>query len=375
MSWVDPLVLLWVGLSALLGYQRGFAAQAFSLVGLVLGALAGSRIAPLLVGSGSEWVPFASLAGAVLGAIVLQTAAGLLGGRLRRLLPRGAPRLADSVGGIVIGAAVGVAIAWLAAAAALQVQGSGLRHTVRDSPILTGLVEAVPPRSVLRTLARFDPLPLIAASPGIELPPPDGSVLESPVARRAGGSVVKVLSVACGTGVQGSGWVIARELVATNAHVVAGEDETRVVVPNGQILDAELVYVDAADDVALLAVDGMLARPLRLAGEPEAGEEAVILGYPGDGPLVASPATAGVPTKVFAPGAYGGRVRLRTVVPLRAEVERGASGGPVVDAAGRVLAMVFAAAKIGGGGYGIPVSELEQALEAGSGPVDAGPCP
>ena len=96
MSWVDPLVLLWVGLSALLGYQRGFAAQAFSLVGLVLGALAGSRIAPLLVGSGSEWVPFASLAGAVLGAIVLQTAAGLLGGRLRRLLPRGAPRLAGS---------------------------------------------------------------------------------------------------------------------------------------------------------------------------------------------------------------------------------------------------------------------------------------
>ena len=245
---------------------------------------------------------------------------------------------------------------------------------MRDSPILTGLVEAVPPRSVLRTLARFDPLPLIAASPGIELPPPDGSVLESPVARRAGGSVVKVLSVACGTGVQGSGWVIARELVATNAHVVAGEDETRVVVPNGQILDAELVYVDAADDVALLAVDGMLARPLRLAGEPEAGEEAVILGYPGDGPLVASPATAGVPTKVFAPGAYGGRVRLRTVVPLRAEVERGASGGPVVDAAGRVLAMVFAAAKIGGG-YGIPVSELELAAGAGPGRGAGGPGP
>jgi len=375
LSWVDPLVLLWVALSALLGYQRGFAAQAFSLVGLVLGALAGSRIAPLLVGVGSEWVPFASLAGAVLGAIALQTAAGLLGGRLRRLLPRGGPRLADSVGGTVLGAAVGVAVAWLAAAAALQVQGSGLRHTVRDSPILTGLVEVVPPRSVLRTLARFDPLPLIAASPGVELPPPDGSVLDSPVARRAGASVVKVLTVACGTGVQGSGWVIGRELVVTNAHVVAGEDETRVVVPNGQFLEAELVYVDAADDVALLAVDGMLARPLRLADGREAGEEAVILGYPGDGPLIASPATAGVPTKVFAPGAYGGRVRLRTVVPLRGEVERGASGGPVVDAAGRVLAMVFAAAKAGDGGYGIPVSELEQALEATPGPVDAGPCP
>lgn len=375
MSWVDPLVLLWVALSALLGYQRGFAAQAFSLAGLVLGAFAGSRIAPLLVGDGSEWVPFASLAGAVAGAVVLQTAAGVLGSRLRRLLPRGGPRLADSIGGIVVGAAVGVAVAWLAAAAALQVQGSGLRHTVRESPILTGLVEAVPPRSVLRTLARLDPLPLIAASPGIELPPPDGSVLESPVARRAGASVVKVLSVACATGVQGSGWVIARELVATNAHVVAGQDRTRIVAPNGQVLDAELVYVDAADDVALLAVDGLLTRPLRLEDEPAGGEEAVLLGYPGDGPLVATAATVGVPTKVFAPGAYGGRVRLRTVVPLRADVERGASGGPVVDSAGRVVAMVFAAAKTGGGGYGVPVSELETALEAEPGPVDAGPCP
>ncbi|MCC6224505.1 MAG: MarP family serine protease [Thermoleophilia bacterium] len=375
MSWVDPLVLLWVALSALLGYQRGFAAQTSSLVGLVLGAFTGSRIAPLLVGGGSEWVPFASLAGAVVGAVVLQTVAGMLGGRLRRLLPRGGPRLADSIGGIVVGAAVGVAVAWLAAAAALQAQGSGLRHTVRESPILTGLVEAVPPRSVLRTLARLDPLPLIAASPGIELPPPDGSVLDSPVARRAGASVVKVLSVACSTGVQGSGWAIARELVATNAHVVAGQDRTRIVAPNGQVLDAELVYVDAADDVALLAVDGLLTKPLRLENEPAGGEEAVLLGYPGDGPLVAAAATVGVPTKVFAPGAYGGRVRLRTVVPLRADVERGASGGPVIDGAGRVVAMVFAAAKTGGGGYGIPVSELADALEAEPGPVDAGPCP
>jgi len=37
--------------------------------------------------------------------------------------------------------------------------------------------------------------------------------------------------------------------------------------------------------------------------------------------------------------------------------------------------MVFAAAKVGGGGYGIPVFELEQALEATPGPMDAGPCP
>jgi S1-C subfamily serine protease len=370
-------VLLWVALSALVGYQRGLTAQTLSLVGLGLGALVGSRLAPLLLpeGSSSPWVPLASLAGAVVGALVLQAGAVFLGSRLRGILLHGPFRLLDSAGGVLVGAVVGVAVAWLAAVAALQVQGSSLRGTVQDSAILSGLVEAVPPRAVLSTLARIDPLPLIAAPPDLKLPPPDGSVLESPVTRKVGRSVVKILSSACGAGVQGSGWVVRPELVVTNAHVIAGADETRVASPAGRVVAATIVYVDTGDDVALLRAPGLAVPKLEVADEQPSGDEVVLLGYPHDGPLTATAATAGTPQKVVAPDAYGDDLRLRTVVPLHGRVQRGDSGGPVVNAEGEVVGMMFASSKEGGSGFGVPTGEVRNALRARHDrPVSPGPC-
>jgi len=376
LTWVDSLVLIWVALSALLGYQRGLAAQSLSLAGLALGALAGSRIAPLLLSGGhrSPWVPLASLIGALVGALLLHTLASFLGSAIRRVLMHGPLRVVDSLGGVVAGAALGLAVAWLAAAAALQVQGSTLRRTVQGSPILSTLVDAVPPRSVLKTLAQIDPLPLIAAPPDLQLPEPDGSVLRSSVPAAAGPSVVKILSVACGVGIQGSGWVVDRGLVATNTHVIAGGKGTKIAAQNGQVVSAVPVYVDAVNDVALLAVSGLRAPPLEAAAKPADEEEVVLLGYPGDGPLTAAKATAGLPTKVVAPDAYGRHHRLRTVVPLRGRVERGDSGGPVVNARGRVVAMMFAATTLGEGGFGVPVEEVLKGLESPLERVSSGPC-
>jgi S1-C subfamily serine protease len=375
-SWVDLLVLAWVAVSGLIGFQRGLVAQLLSLLGLALGALAGSRLAPYLLADGrdSPWVPFASLIGAVVGAVVFQAAAVLFAGRLRAVVVRGPFRLADSLGGVALGLAVALAVAWLAAVAALQVPGSSIRRAARDSAILSGLVDAVPPRTVLRTLARFDPLPLIAAPPDLRLPQPDGSLLHARGTEAAAASVVRILSIACGTGVQGSGWVVSRGLVATNAHVIAGAEQTQVAAPSGQVVQARPVYVDAKDDVALLAVTGLRLRSLRVAGELPSEDEVVLLGYPHDGPLTGTAGTAGKPVKVFAPDAYGGRPRLRTVVPLRGVVERGDSGGPVVNADGEVVAMMFAATRNGEGGFGVPVAEVEAGLGAGARPVSPGPC-
>ena len=319
-------------------------------------------------------MPFASLLGAVVSAIVLQVGAAFLGSRVRGAVVRGPFRLPDSVGGVLIGATAGLAIAWLASVAALQVQGSQLRSTVQDSMILSTLVEAVPPRTVLQALARFDPLPLIAAPPDIRLPPPDGRVLQSPVTTAAAASVVKVESIACGSGVQGTGWVIDPGIVATNAHVVAGAEETEVASQNGQVVRATLVYGDRRNDVALLAAPELEAPPLEVAEELPGTEEVVLLGYPRDGPLTATAGTAGTPVKVFAPDAYGRQPRLRTVVPLRGEVQRGDSGGPVINESGQVVAMMFAATKSGGGGFGVPVSEVPRGLEPPPEPVPSGPC-
>ena len=100
----------------------------------------------------------------------------------------------------------------------------------------------------------------------------------------------------------------------------------------------------------------------------------MLLGYPRDGRLTASAGTAGAPRSVLAPDAYGRGVRLRMVVPLRGRVERGGSGGPVVDGRGEVLAMMFGGERTGRGGYAVPVDLVLRGLRRPLRPVSAGPC-
>ena len=371
---VDILVVLWVALFALQGAYRGLVAQALSLVGLAIGALAGSWIAPKLLSEGSSWVSIASLLGAIVGAALLGAASATLAETPRRFLAfRPGLRAADSVGGGIIGAALGLALAWLVAVVLVQQPSLGFRQDVRGSTILPQLMRAVPPDRVLHALARFDPFPELTLSGG-RLPPPDPSVLQTPGAKAASGSVVKIYGTACGLGIQGSGWVVRRDLIATNAHVIAGEHDTNILAPNGQSLSARVVYVDTQNDVAILRVDGLRTPPLAISGSEDYPRPVAILGYPRDGALVGIAATAGAPRTVIAPNAYGRHVGPRNVVPLRGRVEPGESGGPVVDSGGGVVAMIFGGAKNGGNGFAVPVSVVGDALPRATRPVSSGPC-
>jgi S1-C subfamily serine protease len=371
---VDVLVLLGVALLAVLGSVRGLAAQVLSLGGLAVGALAGSLLAPHLLADNSPWTPLAGLIGAAVGAFALGAFGAAIAGPVQVFLA-GRPPLAliDKVGGILVGGLVGLAIGWLIAVLALQQPALGLRREVRDSVILARLVSAVPPDAVLQALNRFDPLPLL---PGVgrDLPKPDPSVLRSPAARAAANGVVKIQGTSCGVSVQGSGWVLRRGLVATNAHVIAGEDDTRVLALNGQGLSAVPVYVDATNDVALLRVRGLATVPLVADSDVDLPRSVALLGYPRNGPIDATAGTAGDPRTVLAPDAYGRRVRPRVVVPIRGRVQPGESGGPVVDRRGRVVAMIFGGTHSGRSGYGVPVDFVLRALADRLGPVDPGPC-
>jgi S1-C subfamily serine protease len=372
---VDLVVLVWVGLVALQGAARGLSTQVVSLVGLAVGGLAGSRIAPMFLEAGAEspWLPVTALAGAAVGAILFQFVVTSLVSRLGLFLP--APvRLIDSVGGALFGAVVGLAIVWLVGVVALQQPSLGLRKQVQRSEVLPRLVEAVPPRTVLHALGRFDPLPLIDAIPGESLPPPDPSVARSPGARLAARAVVKVLGTACGLGLEGSGWVVGPSLVATNVHVIAGERDTHVLVPDGRDLRARPVYLDALNDVALLRVPSLGVVPLRTAPPAGGSRPVALLGYPENGPLVSVSGTAGSPRRIVGSDAYGRGPRLRLVVPLRGTIRRGDSGGPAVDSRGRVVAMMFAATRNGRGGLGVPVDFVAQAVRERLRPVSSGPC-
>jgi S1-C subfamily serine protease len=370
----DILLVVWVAIFAIQGAYRGLVAQALSLVGFGIGALAGSWVAPQVLSDNSPWVAFASLAGAVIGASLLGAASTTLAESPRRFLAfRPGLRTLDGIGGAVLGGGLGLALAWLIAVVALHQPSLGLRGDIRDSAILPKLMRAVPPDRVLRALNRFDPFPQLAVG-GAPLPPPDPSVLQSPGAKAAAGSVVKIHGTACGLGTQGSGWVVRRFLVATNAHVIAGERETTVLAPNGQTLSAEPVYVDPRNDVALLRVPSLELAPLALDRTGDFPLQVVILGYPRDGALTGTAATAGAPRSVLAPDAYDRRVGARTIVPLRGKVQPGESGGPVVDPRGSVVAMIFAGAKKGANGYSVPVDLVLRGLHSTTRRVSSGPC-
>lgn len=378
MTVLDYIVIAWIVLWAVLGAGRGLVEQVLSLTGLVVGALAGSRIAPALLPGGREslWLPLVALGGALVGAVVAQALLLTLARPVRRWVADGPARTVDRGGGIVIGALGGLALAWLLAAVVVFQPAGGelaLRDDVHESRILSTALRLVPPGDVLGALARIDAFPIIPL-PAAALPEPDPSVARSPGAQAARRSVVQLRGSACGLIKQGSGWVAGDDLVVTNAHVIAGEDDTRVTIAGGPSLAAEPVYVDGTNDVAVLRVDGLDLPALELGDAPRGAESVTLLGYPDGGPLTARAGTASAPRTAVTTDAYGNGGTVRSIIVTRGTLGPGSSGGPIVDADGEVVAMIFGGSEDGASGAAVPPSALRSALGARLRPVSSGPC-
>ena len=376
MTPVDWVALGLVLLAALGGAVQGFVWSGLSLAGLLAGAFLGGRLAPLVLanGSSSHYAPVVALIAAVTLAVAFEVLGSTIGGVIRSRQRTRGVRALDSFGGVFAGALIGLGMVWVLGAMALQLPGQAdLRRAVQRSYVIQQLNDIVPPRQLLNALARVDPFPTFAGPP-VPAEPPDPAVLRTPGVRAAAPSVVRVLGTACGLGVEGSGWVAGPELVVTAAHVVAGEEDTSVSTVGGVSLAAAVVVFDPHDDIAVLQVPGLDADPLRLV-DPEGGTPVAIVGYPLNGPLDATAGRIGKTASVFAQDAYGRGPTRRLVTSLAGSVEHGNSGGPAVDARGRVQSTVFAARSTGDGGYGVPASVVREDLAgAGGGPVSTGPC-
>jgi S1-C subfamily serine protease len=375
---LDWAILAFTFALALWGYRQGLIVGALTLVGFFAGAFVGSRVGPLLLSKGAD-SPYAPLCGALgallAGAVMAVTLESYALGLRERLLRRSFLRTADGAGGAALIASVALGLAWVFGAVLLHAPSTErLRADIQQSLILRSLNDVLPPTGpLLNALNRVDPAPTVLG-PAAPVSPPDQAIASDPDVLRAGSSVVRVLSTACGLGIEGSGWAVEPEIVVTNAHVVAGADDTTVTTQDGAQLDATPIYYEPRLDLALLRVGAALPT-LPISSERREGEDAAVLGYPENGPYSLAPARIGETRATISEDSYGNGPVERTITAVSGNVRSGNSGGPLVDPAGDVVGTVFAATTSGPqGGFAIPAEQVREALRRTSDEVGTGAC-
>jgi S1-C subfamily serine protease len=341
------------------GFRQGLLVGAASLIGFIGGALIGTSIAGPVAGLVTSG-PARSLAGlltVLVVATVLQELlayAAAIGRRALRLSPL---RALDSVFGTVLSVAAVVFVAWLLGLAAINSPFTGLARQVRHSRILTAVDGLVPNRvylafsSFLRAVETRDLPPVFAGLNPPLAPPvaaPASGAVPARVIRADAPSIVKIVAAEpqCGQQSEGSGFVYAPGHVLTNAHVVAGARSVRIVSDGSGAsvgLSARVVLFDPDTDVAVLDVPGLARASLAFHAPVAAGAPAEVIGYPQDGPF--TPVAARVATRqlITGPNIYSDATVTRQIYVLRATVQPGNSGGPLLAPDGKVDGVVFAA--------------------------------
>lgn len=133
----------------------------------------------------------------------------------------------------------------------------------------------------------------------------------------------------------GSGVVVAKNRILTNAHNLHGDDVT-ITFGDGRTADATALGVDVDGDLAVIEAPTEKAPALEWTddGAPGIGTPVVALGNPnGHGPRVTFGFVSGVGRSFRGPR---GR-RVAGAIEHTAPLMPGSSGGPVVDVAGRLL--------------------------------------
>lgn len=207
-------------------------------------------------------------------------------------------------------------------------------------------------------------------------PSPAGPGLPGSLASAVTASTVKVSGVACGLRLQGSGFSPAPDTIVTSAHVVAGTTGTTVLRPDGRSLPAQVQIFDPSRDLAVLAVPG-LGQPALPLGSAVLGETGAVFGHPrGRVPVEISPARVIRRVTVDIGDIYGRPTTPRQIIVLRADLEPGDSGAPLVNPAGQVVGVAFGTATLRAStAFAMASEELAPLLtQPRNGPVSTGPC-
>lgn len=343
-------------LALVIGWHQGAVSTILAIIGIVLGLFIGVPLAPLAMAQVDGRAAKVVLGLGVLVALAaIGHAVGTVAGQSLRNVIRSplAVGLDSSLGAIVQSVASMLVIWMIAVPLAAAVPGQ-FADMVRESKGLN-LVDEVAPKElgdvfggIIRQL-RDDGMPAIAPPFGYkqEIPdePADPSVISQEAVDGIRPSIVRVMGEApqCERLLQGTGFVVAPDLILTNAHVVAGATTVRLETVVG-MADANVVHFDPLDDVALLRTTDLPLEPMQWADmEAMPGDDAVVLGFPESGPFTATPARVSEDIIIRGPDIYSSTRHERRSYVLKADVRHGNSGGPLITPQGQVLGLVFGA--------------------------------
>lgn len=357
MNLVDVVVILLVIAAAISGYRQGLITAMFTLVSAVAGAVVAIQLAPLLmelVDDGAAKIAI-GIACVVVGVGIGEIAGSTVGKAITQRISWRPAQAVDRTLGLFGYACSVLIVIWLIAVPLASVPVTWLSSAIRGSAVLARVDEVMPTQaqdvsSRLRDVFNDSGFPAIldplAPTPNTSVDPPDPGASATPQVAAAGESVLKVRAIAesCARRMEGTGFVIGTGKVLTNAHVVAGSDRAGVEF-GGETLDATVVLYDAQLDLAVLDVPDLTAAPLVFASEQAAaGADAIVAGYPLDGPYTLTPARVRSAIQLRGPNIYTDATVTREVYTLRAEVRPGNSGGPLLAPDGTVLGVIFGAA-------------------------------
>lgn len=353
MNLFDAIAIGILALAVLAGVRTGALPQAGGISGAILGFVLVLNLAPWLldVTRDLEPIPRAlAVLGAALGAVLCGEAIGsALGHALSSRVSHGVMTGVDRFLGGLLGGAQAVLIIWLAGGLLAVGPFPTLARAATQS-VAVRLLDAYlpPPADVVGEIAAvLDSSGLPDVFVGLEpvplLPVDTPSRTETGrIAAAARAGTARIATSACGIGVNGSGVMVARGYVVTNAHVVAGATTIRVAI-GPDVADARVVLFDPDLDVALLHAPGLTGTPLRFAAvDPDRGAVGAALGYPGGGPLVILPAAVAGSYTATGRDIYGAERVTRQILELRAAVDPGDSGGPLVLRDGTIGGLMFA---------------------------------
>lgn len=386
------VVLLVLGVLAIVaGYSRGAIRSAGSLVGLGAGILLGLLLAPVVV----EWMVTAGLTGvtqrSIVAAVVILVCAAVVysltaaaASVIGRVLRHGPVRWLDSLIGAALGLLTWAVVVWLLAGFAATTSLATVVQATNSSRVVATL-NSVAPLPSSTVLGAMDDVLASAGLPKVfeggeqikAAQPPDGSIPQAVSAAEDSTVTVLASKPACGVDSEGSGWVVMRGRVVTNAHVVAGASSI-VVRESGStsVERATLVAFDPERDLAVLDVADLDAAPLDIGTDAAAGDQTYAVGYPGDGPFTISPQR--VRDRLTARGTdiYQSGLVDRDIYSTRGSVRPGNSGGPLLDTSGDVVGVVFARSSVDPDtGYALTLDELRPVLSSvGSAPISSGAC-